>query len=113
MDGIVNRKNLLQNEGTVKDVAENTDVLGDDGCVQAVECGELGAIVEKAETPTKSTRRKRKKEVPVYSVAELVESGGFSLRRELVSVALRTGGKEKYSLQEAEALISAMKERKV
>lgn len=106
MDSIVKRK-IFEQDAEV--LGEKSDALGlDVGVTEEATKGLAEDVVAR-----KTTKRKRKKEVALYSVEDLVQSGGFALGRGLVSVALRSGGKEKYSMQEAESLISAMKERKV
>lgn len=63
------------------------------------------------------TREENKKnpQAATYSITDLTNRGvkKFGLRPELIQVALQTGGKEQYTLKEAQKLILAFQKRKV
>ncbi len=71
---------------------------------------------EKITAPTTSVGKgKKPRSEGLYSPEEVAKRGlkKFGLRPELVTIALMQGAKEKYTLKEAETLITAFKNREV
>lgn len=85
------------------------------------EVQEMQSPQEKSEETTSktsqktTTKGKKQKKEALYSILDLAQQLGQKqkLPKELVVVALKQGGKDKYSKSEAETLINAFKNKEV